>query len=72
MKNLPQSTVFIKVYREYVQDILDHVGTPAEDIDYNGDWAIISWHANGGVEEFELEQKIKSTGAGEPKIVELS
>tara|TARA_R110000737_G_scaffold84395_1_gene116929 strand:+ start:748 stop:975 length:228 start_codon:yes stop_codon:yes gene_type:complete len=72
IKNLPQSIVSIKVYSQYALDIEKHVGTKADEITYCGDHATISWNANGGVEEWELEQKVRATGAGEPKVTELS
>ena len=75
IKNLPQSIVSIKVARQHVTDLVDHVdhvGINDMAIDFNEAWATISWTAIGGVEELEIVEAIKSSGAGEPKITELS
>tara|TARA_R110000850_G_scaffold272752_2_gene408175 strand:+ start:789 stop:1016 length:228 start_codon:yes stop_codon:yes gene_type:complete len=70
--SLPQSIVSIKVARQHVTDLVDHVGINADDIDFNEAWATISWTAIGGVEELDLVEAIKESGAGEPKVTELS
>ncbi len=72
IKNLPQSIVSIKVARQHARLLVDSIAHDVRDIEFDADWATISWTAIGGVEELDLVEAIKSSGAGEPKITELS
>lgn len=72
IKNLPQSIVSIKVAHQHARPLVDCIARDVRDMEFDADWATISWTAIGGVEELELVEAIKESGAGEPKITELS
>mgnify|MGYP003630505458 CR=1 FL=1 len=70
--SLPQSIVSIKVAHQHARLLVDSIANDVRDIEFDADWATISWTAIGGVEELELVEAIKESGAGEPKVTELS